>query len=447
MYMYDYNTLHETHRHFLDCRAAQEAIRTQGQNRRPRGGANPPRHRRIPQGNEVIHRAFKYRLFTNANQERELAAALETHRRLYNFCLEWKQHAWQCVGASMNYIDFSRWFREERKVNPYYARLNVGSARQTMRRCDKAFDNFFRRIKEFSAKPGYPRFKGKIFFDSVEFTYRNGPGGPDGIKLAGNRLYVQHIGTIRVKLHRPVEGNIKTVTLKREGGKWFAIFSCELPDVPATSSNLPSIGIDVGLTHFLTDSNGRQEENPRYLKGALPELRRAERSKSRKKLGGTNRKKAVVKLKKIHAHVANSRREHHYQVACRLVLAFGLIVVERLNIVAMVKNGKFSRAISDVAWGGFLNILQHKANKAGAQFVAVDPKGTSQQCTCGQEVKKTLFDRWHECPACGLSQDRDHVSAQVILARGLAARAAPPEPNVGHKVKRVPRSRRLRATV
>lgn len=388
-----------------------------------------------------MHRSFKYRLFTNANQERDLGIALETHRRLYNFCLEWKQHAWQCCGASMSYFDFSRWFTVERRTNPYYARLNVHSARQTMQRCEKSFDNFFRRIKEGATKPGYPRFKGRDWFDSIEFAF------PNGTQLFGNRLYVQHVGTIRVKLHRPVEGTIKTVSLKREAGKWFVMFSCELPDVAINPSNLPNVGIDVGLTRFLTDSNGRQEPNPRYLKDALPELRRAERSKSRKKLGGANRNKAVARVQKIHAHVANCRREHHYQVACRLVLAFGLIVVERLNIRGMLKNGKLSRAIADVAWGQFVNILTHKAEKAGAQVVAVDPRGTSQTCTCGQHVPKELSDRWHECPACGLSQQRDHVSAQVILARGLAARTAPPEPNVGHKVKRVPRSRRLKAKV
>ena len=385
-----------------------------------------------------MKRAFKFRLFTNANQERELAAALESHRRLYNVCLDYKELAYQCFGASLNYCDFSRWFKGQRTTNPYFARLNFSSAQATMRRLDKSFANFFRRVKEGAAKPGYPRFKGREWFDSIEY-----PAYRDGLRLTGNRLYVQNVGTIKVKLHRPVDGTIKTVTLKREAGKWYAVFSCEVPDVPVQPSNLPAVGIDVGLTHFLTDSNGRQEGNPRYLKEALPELRRAERSKSRKKLGGSNRHKAVVRLQKIHALVANQRREHHFQVANRLVLAFGFIAVERLNISGMLKNDRMSRAISDVAWGNFLNVLQHKANKAGAQFVAVDPKGTSQTCTCGQRVPKELWDRWHECPACGLSQQRDHVSAQVILARGLA-RAAPaglqPLPSGAR------RSRRLQAT-
>jgi putative transposase len=388
-----------------------------------------------------MRRAFKYRLFTNATQERELAAALETHRRLYNVCLEWKQHAWQCVGASLNYCDFSRWFKVQRSANAYFARLNFSSAQATMRRCDKSFVNFFRRVQQGAAQPGYPRFKGRDFFDSIEY-----PAYGDGIRLTGNRLYVQYVGTIRVKLHRPVEGKIKTVTLKREGGKWFVVVSCDLPDVPLKPVALPPVGIDVGLTHFLTTSDGATEPNPRYLKTALPELRRAGRSVARKKKGGTNRRKAVRRLQRVHARVKNLRRAHHYQVACRLVLAYGLIAVESLNVHGMLGNRRLSRAISDAGWSGFLNVLHSQAQKAGVQCVDVDPKGTTQECSgCHQEVKKDLSVRWHDCPGCGLSLDRDHNAALNILARGLA-RTAPAGVNVGQKVKRPPRSRRLQAT-
>jgi len=385
--------------------------------------------------------AYRYRLFTNANQERELAAALETHRRLYNVCLDYKKLAYQCFGASLNYCDFSRWFKGQRRTNPYFARLNFSAAQATMRRLDKSFANFFRRVAAGAAQPGYPRFKGRDWFDSIEY-----PAYRDGVRLTGHHLYVQHVGTIRVKMHRPVEGVIKNVRLKREAGKWFVIFSCELADAAVTPSVLPPVGIDVGLTHFLTTSEGTQEANPRYLRDTLPALRRANRSVSRKKKGGANRHKAVVRLQKVHALIANQRREHHYQVACRLVLAFGFIVVERLNISAMLKNDKLSRAIADVAWGSFAGILKHKAEKAGAQVVEVDPKGTSQQCSqCGQEVRKDLSVRWHDCPHCGLSLDRDHNAARNILARGLA-RTAPAGVNVGHKLKRPRRSRRLQAT-
>jgi putative transposase len=293
-----------------------------------------------------------------------------------------------------------------------------------MRRLQRSFENFFRRVKN-GDKPGYPRFKGRDRFDSFTF-----PAYGDGIRLLDNdRLRVQHVGLIRVKLHRPVEGKIKTVTLKREAGKWYAVFSCELPDVPVADHGKPAVGVDVGLESFLTTSDGEHVPNPRYLKEALPNLRRVSRAVSRKKKGGSNRRKAVRRLQKVHARVGNLRREHHHQVALKLVLAYGLIAVESLNIKGMVRNGRLARAISDVAWGGFLNVLQGKAEKAGVRFVAVDPRGTSQECVCGQEVRKELSDRWHCCPRCGLSLHRDVVSAKVILARGLA-RTGPAGVNV-----------------
>jgi putative transposase len=277
-----------------------------------------------------VRRAFKYRLWTNANQERELTLALETHRRLYNQCLEQRKTSYETEKRSVKYTEQSAWFKAQRVVNPFFARLNFSSAQATMRRLDKAFANFFRRVQEGADKAGYPRFKARDRFDSIEF-----PSHGDGIRLNGDRLRVQHAGTIRVKLHRPVEGTIKTVSLKREAGKWYVVFSCDLGVVTVKPSMLPPVGIDVGLESFLTTSDGKKEPNPRYLKTELPALRRAGRAVSRKKRDGSNRRKAVRLLAKIHTRVRHVRREHHFQVACRLVLAYGLIAVESLNIQGM----------------------------------------------------------------------------------------------------------------
>jgi putative transposase len=389
-----------------------------------------------------VRRAFKYRLWTNATQGRELAAALETHRRLYNACLEQRKTAWEAECRSVRYADQSAWFKAQRAVNPYFARLNFSSAQATMRRLDKAFSNFFRRVKEGAAKVGYPRFKGRDRFDSIEF-----PSYRDGCKLTGDRLYIQHVGTARVKLHRPVEGTIKTVTLKREAGKWYAVFSCDLGEVTVPPSPLPPVGIDVGLESFLTTSTGVQEPNPRYLKDALPALRRAGRAVARKNKGGGNRRKSVRRLQKVHARVRNLRREHHHQVALRLVRRHGLVAVERLNIRGMLGNGRLARAISDAGWAGFLLTLRCKAESAGVAYVEVDPRGTSQECSgCGREVLKALSDRRHDCPHCGLSLGRDHNAASNILARARRVRTEPGEDNVGQQVKRPPGSRRLQPT-
>src|SRR5262245_12801795 len=116
-----------------------------------------------------MRRAFKFRLWTNANQERELGVMLETHRRLYNSCLGQRKTAYEAEKRSVKYTQQSAWFKAQRAVNPYFARLNFSSAQATMRRLDRAFANFFRRVKEGGGKPGYPRFKPRDRFDSVEF--------------------------------------------------------------------------------------------------------------------------------------------------------------------------------------------------------------------------------------------------------------------------------------
>jgi putative transposase len=242
-------------------------------------------------------------------------------------------------------------------------------------------------------------------------------------------------------------GIIKTATIKREDGKWYVVFSCVLPDVPIVETGKPLIGIDMGLVSFITTSDGEKESNPRYLKEALPVLKRKDRSVARKKRGGSNRRKAVRKLQKVYERVRNLRREHHHQVACKLVRRYGFIAVENLSIPNMLKNGRLSQAISDVAWGNFLLTLRSKAESAGVAYVEVNPRGTSQECSgCGAEVCKDLKVRIHDCPSCGLSLDRDENAARNILARGLLAWTKPAGLNVVQKDERAPRNRSRKAT-
>ena len=387
-----------------------------------------------------MRRAYKYRLFTNANQDRELGIMLESHRRLYNACLEQRKTAYETDKQTVRYGEQSAWYKAQRAENPYFARLNFSSAQATMRRLDKAFAHFFRRIKQKSDQPGYPRFKGRDRFESIEF-----PSYGDGIRLNGNRLRVQHVGTIRVKVHRSYEGIVKTTTLKREDDKWFVVLSCDLGDIDIPKSTNPAVGIDVGLESFLTTSDGEQVTNPRYLKQELPELRRCGRAVSRKKKGGHNRRKAVKRLRRLHVRVKNLRREHHHQTALNLTRRYGLIAVERLAVDNMVKNHHLARAISDAGWSQFRSILQNKAESAGVEIVEVDPRFTSQTCSqCGQIVPKKLSERWHRCD-CGCSLHRDHNAAINILHKALAG-TRPVERNV-EVILHVPRSRPLQEAV
>jgi hypothetical protein len=184
-----------------------------------------------------VFRAYKFRLWTNANQERELGIALETHRRLYNSALGQRRWFWDEWKISRSYSDQCAWLVDERKTNSWFAAINCNSSYGTLRRLDRAFENFFRRVKA-GQEPGYPRFKSTDRFDSILF-----PKHGNGIRLKCNRLRVQHVGTIRVCLHREVEGTIKTLSLKREADKWFVVLACE------QAVNTPSAKADSFLEH------------------------------------------------------------------------------------------------------------------------------------------------------------------------------------------------------
>jgi putative transposase len=367
-----------------------------------------------------MFRAYKFRLEPNANQERELGIKLETHRRLYNSCLEQRKIAFETEKKSIRYTDQSTWFKNERASNPYFARLNFSSAQATMRRLDKSFQAFFRRVKA-GEKPGYPRFKSRDRFDS--FTY---PSVGDGARIIGNKLRLQHVGLMRINLHREIEGTIKTISIKAEGGKWYVIAACELPDIPAPDvSDKPSTGIDVGIESFLTTQDGEQEPTIQPFKKALRKLRVESRSLNRKKKGSNSRKKQRRRVAKVHAHVANTRRDQHHKIVAKLVNRYSAIAVESLNIKGMVKNHRLARAVQDSGWNQFLAILKHKAESAGVRIFEVNAHGTSQTCpACGLIAKKELDDRWHECE-CGYFVHGDHAAAQVIFARGVLAGMQP----------------------
>jgi putative transposase len=363
-------------------------------------------------------RAYKYRLWTNENQDRELSIMLETHRRLYNACLEQRKTTYETEKRSIKYSEQSSWYKSQRPINTYFARLNFSSAQATMRRLDKAFVAFFRRLKT-GVKPGYPRFKPADRFSSIEF-----PTHGDGIRLTGNRLRIQHVGVVKVCLHRPLpdDAQIRTLTVTRESDKWYIEVCFKIPDLEPTPNTLPAVGLDVGIEHFLTTSDGEHIPNPGYLKSALPELHRTQRSLSRKKKGGKNRAKAKIKIRKLHARVKNLRSDHRHKTTLDLIRCYGYIAVENLNVKGMLGNRRLSRAISDVAWSAFITTLTHKAESAGATVVQVPPQGTSQECSgCGQTVQKKLSERWHNCPHCGSSLQRDVNAARNILMRAFTS--------------------------
>lgn len=353
---------------------------------------------------------YKHRLYPTRAQADALTAQLSEACRLYNAALQERRDAWRINHESVNYYTQASQLKEIR-VNGDLTLANFSACQDVLRRVDKTFKAFFARVKR-QAKAGFPRFKSHTRFDSVTF-----PSYGDGCKLIGSKLRLQGIGLIKIKLHRAIEGKIKTVTVKRECGKWYACFSVECMPNPLPAC-IETIGVDVGLAAFATLSDGTEIENPRWYREAQAKLRRAQRKVARRKKGSHRRRKAVQLLQRAHLHVRNQRANFHHEISRWLVNNYNLIAVEGLNVKGLA-SGMLAKSVNDAGWGQFLNMIAYKAEDAGRQFVKVNPSGTSQTCLCGADVPKTLSQRWHQCSECGLSAGRDHVSAQVILMRAL----------------------------
>jgi len=361
-----------------------------------------------------MRKAFLYRLYPSKLQAEKFQILLDMARTFYNAGLQERKEAWQKNHVSLNFYDQANQLKEIRATNPEYKSLNYSATTEILRRLDKTFKAYFRRIKS-SEKPGYPRFKSRDRFNSITFP---GYANHDGVGFHSNKLYIMNVGEVKIKLHRSLEGQIKTVTIKRQCGKWYAVFSNVVEAEPLPVSGR-QVGIDVGLTSFAVTSDNEIIENPRYLREAEAALRKAHRKVSRRKKGGRNRRKAVKLLAKQYEKVKNQRKDFAHKLARNIVNTYGYIAVEDLQIANMVQNHHLSKSISDAGWGQFLGFLAYKAEEAGRQFVRVNPSGTTQRCSnCGTIVPKTLSVRIHRCPVCGLVLPRDYNSALDILRLG-----------------------------
>jgi putative transposase len=371
----------------------------------------------------TTRRAYLYRLYPTDDQARALQGQLDVAREVYNACLLERREAYRMAHLTLGYYAQANQLKYIRTDRPDIASVNFSMLQAICRRAQRSYEHFFRHLRDWKErkalglpvgkKPGPPRFKGYLRFNSITF-----PSHGDGCKLKGNRLYVQSVGLLKVKLHRPVGGQIKTVTVKRVARRWYAVVVCDVAVVPLPATG-ETAGIDLGLASFLMTDAGVPVPNPQPLRRAEARLRRAERSKARKRAGSNRRKKQRRHLARLHEKIANIRRDFHHQTARDLVEAFDIICHEDLRINNMLGNHSLAKSISDVGWGQFIAILVGKAAGAGRQTIAVDPRGTSQTCICGEPVPKDLSERWHTCPRCGLSLLRDQVSAMLVKKLGV----------------------------
>ena len=384
-------------------------------------------------------KAFKYRLYPTRKQRETLQFILDRNREIYNAALEERREAWRLCKVSVTFEMQSRELPDIKKDRPEFGEIYAQILQETLHRVDKAFKAFFRRVKN-GEKAGYPRFQGYDRYDSFTYPQVERLKGKPVISIENGKVILPKIGHLKVKQHRPLEGKVKTCTIKREGEHWYVVFACEIEaQTKLPYTDLP-IGIDMGLKHFMTDSNGDVVDNPKFFRKSHGGLKKKQQRLAKKKKRSHRRRKAVKLVAKAHKKVANQRRDFHHHHARILVDTFETIVFEDLSMHHMVKrpkakqdengnylpNGASSKAglnksILDAGWASFIELVKHKAEWAGVTVMQVDPQKTSQMCSaCGKEGEhKDLSVRTHVCEHCGVVLDRDHNAAINILDRGL----------------------------
>jgi len=390
-----------------------------------------------------MNTSFKYRIYPTKAVEKKLFFVLNRCRELYNAALSERRDAYKYARKSVTYNQQQNDLPEiKHEIRPEYEEIAAHVLQDVLKRLDKAFAAFFRRIKE-GQTPGYPRFQGRNRYDS--FTYPDIAGWklperdiPQGKKTRNVKLSLSKIGNITLRLHRPLEGTIKTVTIKREVDQWFVCFSCGVAEPEKLPVSYEDVGIDLGVSHLATLSNGEMIEHPRSYRKAQKTLERRQQALSRKKHGSHRRDRARKLVGRAHRKVRNQRQDYHHKESRNLVHRYQLIVFEDIQTCNLVRKpkpkqdettgqylpngaaakGGLNKSILDAGWGSFVGLCSYKAACAGRTLIKVDPKYTSQICSqCGTVRKKTLDERWHRCD-CGAELDRDVNAAVNILVRG-----------------------------
>jgi putative transposase len=373
---------------------------------------------------------------------------LETCRLVYNSLVNDRKYQYETAQVSVGRYDQQAYLPAWKESHAELAEVHSQVLQDVVHRVSLAFDAFFDRVERGDEKikrkikrtPGFPRIKGSGQYDSITYTQKA------SFKVGASSVHLSKIGQVKAKMHRSPWGAVKNCTVRRINGKWFASLCQEIePELLPPSEE--AVGIDVGLKTFAALSDGTFIENPRFFREGEKALAKAQHRLSKQKRGSKAREKARKVVSRIHERIRNRRHDFCHQNARRIVNRFGVIVIEKLSVRNMMASptpksdpeneGQFlpngasakaglNKSIADAAWSQFRSILMSKAESAGREVLAVNPTYTSQDCSgCGYRpdglegrTKKKLSDRWHLCPMCGLSLDRDTNAAVNILALG-----------------------------
>jgi len=374
--------------------------------------------------------SYKYPIFPNKVTQRKLAENLDTCRWLYNRLLQ----------------DLNESKEKGIKLKPYDTQNLIPLLKPENPQLGKVYSKVLQmvnytlwsNIKGLSAskkrgmKIGHIRFKGYGWYNTLNYNQ-------SGFKLDQDHglLHLSKIGDMRVKLYRKIEGCIKAIIIKREGKRWFAIIQADQEPQPLPET-MEAIGLDVGLTSFVVDSEGNEIENPRCAEQSADKLAKLQKKLAKAVKGSNNRKSIKGKIAKLHKRINCQRDDFLHKLSRMYVNNFDIICIEDLDVKGLKEKGHnngLHRSIHDASWSKFAFMLSYKAQSAGRKLIKVDPRNTTQKCSsCGSIVKKELSNRMHECPYCGFSCNRDYNASMNILISGMEQPVAPIEPKPLHHV-------------
>jgi putative transposase len=372
----------------------------------------------------IMLKAYHYRLYPTKAQTTALNHTFNLCRKVYNNTLALRRDSWDYDQKSLTYFDtlkeMTQWKKEYPELSSVYSQV----LQNCHLRVDLAFKAFFQRVKKGGDKAGYPRFKSFGRYDSI--TYPQAYTQGHKIDIQNQTVTLPKLGKIKAVLHRPVEGAIKTMTIRRScAGKWYISIVTEHKTEIQVHAGEEVTGVDLGLTTFAMLANGDKIENPRFFRREEKELAKVQRRLSKETKGTSERARRKLVVAKVHDRIANKRKNFIHRESRKLVNRFKLIVFEVLDIKNMQQNSRLSKSIADASWGMMVRTTENKAEEAGSRVVLVNPKNTTQFCSrCGQYVRKELSDRIHSCSQCGLVMNRDQNAAINILRLGLQSLSA-----------------------
>lgn len=360
-------------------------------------------------------KTYTYKILPNERVERKTSRWMGVCRLVYNLGIESREDSWK-KGVSKNYYSLSKELTEVKKEFEWMREIHSQTLQGTLEQLERGYKKFFKDLKE-GVPTSKPKFMSKKKQRSIPFK---------SIKIKENCFVLPKFGRVKVFKFKMPKGKLRTARIVREAdGLYLHVQVRNIKKELPTRENQSLVGLDMGIAHFLTTSDGEFIENPKHLFGHLRELRVQQRKLDRMKRYGSNYYKQLQKIQRLHLKVRRSRRDFLHKLSTRMAVQYDTVCIEDLNIKEMVKDSGYSKHILDCGWGTFFGMLEYKTN-----VVRVNPEYTSQECSsCGHVSKKNRKTQSHfKCVECGYKDNADLNASKNIKSRGHSVLEA----NVSH---------------